>query len=183
MSRTGILAIGFLVAAGTLHGAAQQQAATAALQPSLVSGARNAATRLLPGTRVNVFSTIQGNALSSTNGQLRNVAVRLRDARRGRVVDTQFTDKAGSFAFKAVDPGSYIVELIGNDRTVLAASQLVNVSAGQAVSAVVKLPFRIPPFAGLLGNSMPSAAAVATEAAASGVLATTAAGEPVSAVR
>ena len=179
MSRIGILAIGFLSAVGTLHGAAQQQAATAALRPSLPSGARDAA-RLLPGTRIDVLSTIHGNALSSTNGQLASVAVRLRDA---RLVDTQLTDKAGSFAFKTVDPGSYIVEIIGTDRTVLAASQLVNVDAGQAVSAVVKLPFRIPPFAGLLGNSTPSAAAVAMEAAASGVLATTVTGTPLSAVR
>jgi len=182
MSRIGILAIGFLSAVGTLHGAAQQQAATAALRPSLPSGARDAA-RLLPGTRIDVLSTIHGNALSSTNGQLASVAVRLRDARLGRIVDTQLTDKAGSFAFKTVDPGSYIVEIIGTDRTVLAASQLVNVDAGQAVSAVVKLPFRIPPFAGLLGNSTPSAAAVAMEAAASGVLATTVTGTPLSAVR
>lgn len=176
MTRIGILAIGFLVVAGTPHGAAQQQAATA--QPSLASGARSA--KLLPGTRADVLSTIQGNALSSANGQLAGVSVRLRDARTGGIVDTQFTDKAGSFAFKAVDPGTYLVEIMGSDRTVLSASQLVSVNAGQAVSAVVKLPFRIPVFAGLLGNSVPSAAVVTTAAAGSGVLAIAAAGAPVS---
>ena len=109
--------------------------------------------------------------------------MRLRDARLGRIVNSQLTDEAGTFAFTAVDPGTYIVELMGNDRTVLAASQLVNVNAGQAVSAIVKLPFRIQPFAGLLGNSTPSAAAITTEVVASGVLATTTAGAPVSAIR
>jgi len=63
---------------------------------------------------------------------------------------------------------------------VLAASQIINVNSGDAVSAVVKLPFRIQPFAGVLGNTAPSAAAVTTEAAASGVLATTASGQPTS---
>jgi hypothetical protein len=69
---------------------------------------------------------------------------------------------------------------MGPDRTVLAATPVLNVNAGQSLSTVVKLPFKIPPFAGILGNSTPSAAIVTTEAAASGVLATTTAGEPVS---
>ena len=41
---------------------------------------------------------------------------------------------------------------MANDQTVLAASQLINVNAGEAVSTLVKLPFRIPPFAGMLGD-------------------------------
>jgi len=40
------------------------------------------------------------------------------------------------------------------------------------VSAVVKLPFRVPPFAGAMGvNSTPTAALLATQAAANGVIA------------
>ena len=94
-----------------------------------------------------------------------NVVVRLRDARFGRIVDTQVTDKSGLFEFKAIDPGSYIVEIVANDQSILAASQLLNVNAGEAVSAVVKLPFRIPPFAGVLGSaSTPSATALAAAA-------------------
>ena len=164
MIRSAVLTV-LLFAAGVLPAAAQ---------------ARSVAPKLLPGTRSSVLSTIQGNALTSANGQLANMAVRLRDVRNGRIIETQLTDKTGAFAFKTVDPGSYIVEVMGADRTVMAATQIMNVNAGQALSAVVKLPFKIPPFAGLLGNSTPSAAAVTTEAAASGVLATTAAGEPIS---
>lgn len=136
--------------------------------------------KLLPGTHSSVFSTIQGNALNSVGGPLGYVTVRLRNVRFGRVIDTRVTDKTGAFEFKAVDPGNYIVEVMGTDRAVLAATQVLNVNAGQALSAVIKLPFRIPPFAGVLGNSTPSAAAVTSEAAASGVLATTTAGEPIS---
>src|SRR3989442_12823955 len=101
------------------------------------------ARRLLPGTRPNVFTTIQGNALSASNGGLPNVSVRLRDARFGHIVDSQVTDKSGLFAFRTVDPGSYIVELMGTDNAVIAASPMLNVTAGETVSAVVKLPFRI----------------------------------------
>ena len=84
---------------------------------------------------------------------MNDVVVRLRDARFGRIVDTQLTDKSGMFAFNAVDPGTYIVEIIANDESVLAASQLLNVNAGEAISAVVKLPFRMPPLAGLVGRT------------------------------
>ena len=68
---------------------------------------------------------------------------------------------------------------MGQDQySVLAASQILNVGPGEAVSAVVKLPFKIPPFAGILGNSTPSAFAVTTQAASAGVLATQISGAP-----
>ncbi len=129
------------------------------------------APRMLPGTRPNVLTMIQGNTLNSTNGSLPNAMVRLRDARIGRIVDSQVSDKSGLFAFRAVDPGSYIVEIISTDQTVLAASQMLSVNAGEAISAVVKLPFRIPTFAGLLGSTTPSAAAVTAAAGTAQVLA------------
>jgi hypothetical protein len=138
------------------------------------AGARTAVTRAaVSKTRLDTVSTIQGNALNSTNGPMNEVPVRLRDARFGRIIDTQVTDKSGLFAFKAVDPGSYIVEIMTpNEQSVLAASQLLNVNAGDAVSAVVKMPFKLPPFAGLLGHTaMPSAAAVATQAVAGSIAA------------
>ena len=126
----------------------------------------------LPGPRSNVLTIIQGNALNSTNTPMPDTLVRLRDARFGRVIETQTTDKSGMFAFKVLDPGSYIVEILGNDQTLLAASQILNVNAGDAVSAIVKLPFRVTPFAGLLNSSIaPSAAMMATQAAATGIAA------------
>jgi hypothetical protein len=115
---------------------------------------------------------IQGNALNSTNGQMSNVVVRLRDARFGRIVDTQVTDKAGLFEFRALEPGTYVVEIVANDQSILAASQLLQVNPGAAVSAIVKLPFRAPVFAGLAGSaSAPSATALAAHAALSTVAA------------
>lgn len=164
-----LLCLMAVLAAASLHAAAQQQRAAVA-----ASNTTRPVTRLMSGRTTPFSSTIQGNALSSTNGQMANVPVRLRDARYGRILDLQLTDQSGLFAFRGVDPGSYIVEMMGADHaTVLAASQLLNVNAGEAASAVVKLPFRMPPFAGLAGASTPSAAAVATQAAASGVLAVT----------
>jgi hypothetical protein len=176
---TRILFVGLCIAAIGVPAASAQTSATAAPAvvtrsaiPTVTAGpARRAAVpAVLPGTRETAFSTIQGNALDSTNGILPDSPVRLRDARVGRIISRQRTDKSGVFEFRTVDPGSYIVELLGTADAVLAASQLINVNAGEAVSAVVKLPFRIPPLGGLLGHTTAQAIAITSAAAATGVL-------------
>jgi uncharacterized protein (DUF2141 family) len=163
MSRLLAAAIAALIAFITLPLAAQQP----------VGDAVSVVPKLLAiKAKQSALTVIQGNALDSTNGQLTNTIVRLRDARFGRIVDTQVTDKSGLFAFRAIDPGTYVVEIVANDQSILAASQLLNVNAGEALSAVVKLPFRIPGLAGLVGTTTPSsAAAIATQAAASSIAA------------
>jgi len=118
------------------------------------------------------MTMIQGNALDSANERMAYAVVRLRDARFGRIVRTELTDASGLFEFRAVDPGSYIVELMGTDSSVLAASQILNVNAGDVVSAIVKLPFKVPSFAGFLSAYGPQIAAlIVTQAAANGVAA------------
>jgi hypothetical protein len=172
MRRILLVTVGLFVVA-SFAGAAEPPGVHAA-----APAARTVAPRALPGTRV-MLTTIQGNALDSTNGPLTTTLVRLRDARIGRIVDSQLTDSSGLFTFKGVDPGSYIVEIMGNDQGILAASQMLNVSAGDVISAVVKLPFRISPFAGVFGNSTASAILVTAAAASAGVL-SAAATQPVS---
>jgi hypothetical protein len=77
------------------------------------------------------------------------------------------TDKSGLFVFKPIDPGSYIVEIVSNDQSILAASQLLNVNADEMVSAVVKLPFRSPA-AGFMDRT---STVIAAAAAIGGILA------------
>ena len=176
-----VIGVAILAAAsGALVAQSPQSAALNATAKGSPAGNPSANAGLLPGTRANVFPTIRGNALTATNGPLSNTTVRLRDARFGRIIDTQLTDNAGMFTFTTVDPGSYIVEVMKDDHIVVAASQIINVNAGDAVTAIVKLPFRALPFGGVLGNSATSAAVVAAEAAASGVLAVTVSGRPAS---
>jgi len=182
MSRLVLRTAVIVLATGTV--AAGQQSASRSQPPSSTIAARAAlrATppRTIPAARNTGFTTIQGNALDSANGQLPNVLVRLRDARFGHIIDRQLTDNSGMFAFQSVDPGSYIVEVMGPDSTVLAASQILNLNAGEVILAIVRLPFRTPTFASLLGaNSTPTAAAIVTQAAASGVVAVVAT-DPVS---
>jgi len=178
MSRVLNYAALIVVGAGAALSAAAgvEQVAAPAPQPAAVTAARSVvrppSARVLALSRPAMPTIIQGNALNSTNGQLPNTIVRLRDARFGRIVDTEITDRSGLFAFRNVDPGTYIIEMMGDDSTVLAASQLLNVNGGEVVSAIVKLPFRVPPFAGAMGvNSTPTASLLAAQAAANGVIA------------
>jgi hypothetical protein len=148
-----------------------------------------AASKLLPGTRPGVLSSVQGSAVNAKNGPLPNTLVRLRDARNGRIVESMTTDKQGIFAFKGVDSGTYVVEVMTPaNNAVLASSPVLNVSTGETVSALVKLPFQIPPFAGLIGNSSQTTAsavstaaqAVTAAAASSNTVAETLTGTPAS---
>src|SRR6266581_2643338 len=119
------------ILAASLPLAAQAPATTT--PATAARAATRGATKLLPGTRGNVLTTIQGNALTSTNGPLPDALVRLRDARFGRIVDTELTDQSGLFTFRGVDPGTYVVELMDKDsQTILAASQMLNVNGGEA---------------------------------------------------
>jgi hypothetical protein len=179
MTRFGLAAASILLASVTPVAAQQPSGAPRAVaRPAAAAGSpagagvpvRASAPTVLAGTPENAFSIVQGNALDSTSSALPNSLVRLRDARFGRIVNTQLTDRSGLFAFRAVDPGTYIVELIGTDQTVLAASGLLSVNAGEAISAVVKLPFKLPPLGGLFGHTAAQAATVTSVAAATGVL-------------
>ena len=136
-----------------------------------------------PGSPSQAFSTIHGNAVNSSEALLPYATVRLRDIRSGRIADVTTSDKAGAFAFRGVDPGSYIIELMGNNETTVATSQILDLNAGQSASVVVKLPAQASRLIALLGHTTPSLLAVTSAAAASGVLASAVTGQPVSPVQ
>lgn len=129
--------------------------------------------------RSNASCVIQGNALDSVNRPLASAVLRLRDARSGRISESLAADKTGLFTFTGIEPGSYVVELVGPNQTILAASGMLYANAGDVTSTLVKLPSP-PPLSGVLGPSTGSAALVIAAAAASGVLATQVSGNAVS---
>jgi hypothetical protein len=139
----------------------------AAQQPQLASATSTVARVAAPRSKGVGLGTIQGNALDSTNRKMVGARMRLRDARFGQIVGTQLTDKSGIFTFQKLEPGSYIVEIMADDQSVLAASDLLNVDGGQVVSAIVTLPFR-PPAA---GTARSTAWIIATQAIASSIAA------------
>ena len=99
----------------------------------------------------------------------------------GRVVRSLRTDEFGLFAFRTVDPGSYIVELLDTDDTkVLAASTLIHVNAGEVGAAVVREPILLQSIEPLVGFAGAHANAVASAAAANGILSSEVTGDDVS---
>jgi hypothetical protein len=141
------------------------------------AGAQVPPTGVLPGTKATAFTTIQGSALSSSSTALPYRDVRLRDARVGRIVRSLRTDEYGLFVFRTVDPGSYIVELLDKGETVLAASTLIHVNAGDVGAAVVREP---TPLESVLGFADAHASAVTEAAAYNGILASQVTGDDVS---
>jgi hypothetical protein len=160
------VAVAALLVAGTLTATAQQSLAP-------MSVARNAGVpRTVSGTQADI-AEIDGTALNSTSGALPNAHVRLRDARFGRVIDRQITDRHGMFAFRNLAPGDYVAELLSTDEAeTLVASELLLLNGGDTAAIVLKLPFRISPFAAILSTASRRAVAVTIAAAGSGVLAT-----------
>ena len=170
MTRVWIVTLVIVVGAGPVHTTAQSP------RPTGASAAAQRQAAVLPGTPARAFGTIRGTAVDAEGVPLADTTVRLRDARAGRVIEATVTDKDGAFTFRSVDPGSYIVEIVGPDRKVRAASDMINVDAGSTVNPVIKLPFNAPPLAAV-GRSTGVAVLVLTAAAAAGVLATQISGE------
>jgi Carboxypeptidase regulatory-like domain len=145
-----------------------------------VSLARFPAAAQLPPS---ALATVSGRVLSAFNHAVPDAPVRLRDPQNGRVVDTQITDKSGSFAFRPIDGGTYIIEVLGENHSVLATSPLLAVDPGTTLSVIIKLPADKPLLALIMGHSTATAILVASAAASAGVLIKTATGQDASPTR
>jgi hypothetical protein len=143
-----------------------------------VAAGQQASAPAVQGAPAGLSAAIQGTAVNWTNAALASASVRLRDARLGRAVQNAVTDRFGAFEFRGLEPGSYVVELMGSGSDVLAATPIIYLNSGQSVAALVKLPFKNPPLAGALGKSLPAALAITSAAVAAGVLATSVTGAP-----
>jgi hypothetical protein len=106
------------------------------------------------GVRAAAFATVKGTALNSVNVALPHTMVRLRDVKFGRIVESSLTNQDGAYLFKGLDPGNYIVEIVSTDQTSLASTSLISANAGDTVTTVVRLPFRMTMLANLLGGQV-----------------------------
>jgi hypothetical protein len=168
----------FYIAAVCLSATASAIAAQQPAPPAAGSHANAPVPRVPAAPNPAALATIQGHARTGADAPLPEAPVRLRDARSGRIVAAQTIDASGQFAFR-VEPGSYVVELVGRDgRTVLAASRNVTVNAGDSATAVVRLPMQPPILSRLFGTSTLTAATVAAQAASAGILVTSISGAP-----
>jgi len=127
------------------------------LARTIVPSARGSSLLRLPITaRPTGLSTIQGSTLNFTNTPAPNTAVRLRNARNGRIVGTATTDEAGQFVFGDITPGSYIAEVLDQSQHVISASQLIGANADQIASVSLKLPSKLSLLSKALGPTSPA---------------------------
>ncbi|MBM3771590.1 MAG: carboxypeptidase regulatory-like domain-containing protein [Acidimicrobiia bacterium] len=124
------------------------------------------------------FSAVLGAALKADSSRFANAPVRLRNARTGSIVRTDHTDNEGLFRFRPVERGSYVVELT-SEMSVLAASPLFNLNAGEIVQTIVREPFGPDKLLPVADFAETHASAVQAAAEASGILAVKP-GDPVS---
>ena len=121
------------------------------------------------GVRVAASSAkVTGVAWNATNEPIPDAGVRLRNVVTGRVVSTAVTDKTGQFAFSGVEPGTYLLELLGDNGKLLMVGQTFAVGAGEKVATFIRLTAKAPWFDGFFRNA---ASAVVATAAGAGVTA------------
>jgi hypothetical protein len=96
----------------------------------------------------------------------------------GRIVGTVSTDEKGAFEFWIDDPGSYYLELVDETNRVLAVEDVgettVTVTAGQVSTTIIRVP------GSLVAGWGSTARTILGAAAASGVAAAVAPGQPAS---
>lgn len=143
-----------------------------AQQPTAAAGRFTpVGARALGAAPASAFSAVQGTALTADNSPFSHAPVRLRDARVGRIVLTQRTDDDGLFRFRPLERGTYVVELLEGERTVLAASPPLNLEAGEVAQTIVREPAGFDALSSLAGFADAHASTVRAAAAASGILA------------
>jgi hypothetical protein len=161
-------AVGLLMTFGMIRtveaqGLAPVQTGTAA--PQVPLGATNGS------------GTISGHARTPSKGRAFRTRVQLRDIQSGRVIAGSTTDQSGSFSFANVQPGTYIVEVVGENEAVLAVSSVLSLHAGEALAVAISVPV-VAAGAGGIGSTAATAGVVAASAAAAGVLAIRKVGDP-----
>lgn len=79
---------------------------------------------------------ISGTAATADGARIANAQVRIIDPSTGRTVATSVTRANGSFAVSGVNPGNYIVQIVGPNGAVVGTSAAVTVTAGAVASGV-----------------------------------------------
>jgi hypothetical protein len=120
------------------------------------------------GASVRHATTVIGSAWNQDNTAIAGARVQLRNLDDGEVVATTVGDEAGKFTFANIEPGTYVVELVGANGKVITVGQAFVIAQGETVATFVRIGSKAPWFAGFFNNA---ALAVAATAASQGVTA------------
>jgi hypothetical protein len=91
---------------------------------------------------ISVFAQQSGGALngvaqSADKAPLPNFRVHVRNATTGELAGSTTSNQAGQFAFSALQPGNYVVEIVDAAGKVVGLSPSISVAAGSTVTVTV----------------------------------------------
>lgn len=84
-------------------------------------------------------NALVGLAQNSLNAVIPHARVVLRDIRTGEALQQATADELGQFSFIDLIPSDYVVELLGPDGSVVAASEVVTTSKGGLLRTIVRV--------------------------------------------
>jgi hypothetical protein len=142
--------------------------------PSDPSYATPAAVAVLGG-RVNA---LLGFARTSLNTPIAYARVVLRNLRTGRVSARAVANERGEFSFVDLESNAYVVELLGPDGSVVAASPLVSMARGDVQQTELRVAAAATTITASFGTMAPTLQQATAVAAGSDVARTTAAQTP-----
>jgi len=133
-TRISLVGLGLIVAVGA--GVTAQQRALAPGETSLKF------VEVWRPTTVSGPTQIIGSVIDIRQIAVANVKVRLRNLRTGKIEMETESDDQGNYAFDVVEPGSYVVEMVMTDGTIIALSNAGALARYETLQTVVQLPGR-----------------------------------------
>ena len=144
----------------------------------LAIAAQNRADLQLDGSLSPKGGTVTGTVWRSDNTPLPHAQLQLRDTTTGQIASSTRANELGRFSFSKVNAGSYVVELVDENRNVLAVGEMFSLGSTDTVSTFVRLAAATKSYGGFFTNA---AAAAIAAAATVGVTALGNGGQPASA--
>jgi hypothetical protein len=145
---------------------------------SLATAAQNRPDLQLNETLSPMSGTVTGTAWRSDNRPLPEALLQLRDTTTGEIVRSTRADELGHFTFSKLNAGKSVVELVDDNRNVLALGETFSLGPTESVSTFVRLAGSAKPYGGFFTNA---AAAAIAAAATVGLTALGHGGQPASA--
>ena len=113
------------------------------------------------------LNALIGTARTSLNVPIPYAQVVLRNLRTGQVMARTYANQEGRFSFLDLDANAYVVELIGPDGAVVAASPMVSVARGDVKQTEVRVAAAAATIVKSFGSTTAPTIQLATTAAAS----------------
>jgi hypothetical protein len=99
-------------------------------------------------------NALVGLAQNSLNASIPHARVVLRDIRTGEALQQATADELGQFWFVDLEASEYVVELLGPDGSVVAASEVVTTSKGRLLRTVVRVAAAATAVVAVLSNQL-----------------------------